>query len=211
MTKKSHKIKKALNGNFTIFFTSLVAAILLTVIYKKERAQKVKILALKRLIERTSDAKNEFILQSAKEVKSFVFEIQSSANNIKKDLEDRQKAGQRFDKNIALSDSIIDSSRELASFIKDMIELNQHENLELTIDKNDHQADILRIVKRSVKLLETIADSSNVTLIKKIEDTLNQLSEIEPHKVKQIIINLMPNKSGKKSSVKVVVHNDNDE
>lgn len=195
-----------ISRSIEIFFLFFISAILLTIIYKKERAQKEKILALKRLIEKTSEAKNEFIFDSSQEFKNFVFKIQSCAQSIKSDLKDKG-----FEKDVELSNSIIHSSRELADFIDNMIELSKKESIEFAIDANDHQADILRIVKRSVKLLETIADSSNLTLIKKIEDTLHQLSEIEPNKVKQIIINLMPNHKNESTSVKVEIHNDNDE
>jgi len=98
----------------------------------------------------------------------------------------------------------IKTSEELADFINDMIALSKKEEI---TDSKDPQADILRIVKRSVILLETIADSSNTKLIKKIEEVLQQLSDLEPQKVKQIIINLMP----KNQSLKVEIHNDNDE
>jgi signal transduction histidine kinase len=111
-----------------------------------------------------------------------------------------------------MSNEIINSSEELAEFIGNMIELNQGENVELKIDKDDQETDILKIVKRSVKLLETIADNSNIKLIEKIEDTLHKLSEIEPQKVKQIIINLVPqnSKDQKETELKTPSQNAND-
>ena len=90
-----------------------------------------------------------------------------------------------------------------------MIELNQNENIEMKIDSNDNETDILKIVKRSVKLLETIADNSNTKLINKIENTLHELSAIEPQRVKQIIINLAPENS-KDFQVKISSKNAND-
>lgn len=186
-----------------IILLFFITAILLTFIYKKERAQKERLLKLKRLIEKTNEAKNEFIFESAQKFKSFAYKIQGNAQTIRRDLEGDEK----FVRDVNLSSSIIQSSEELAEFIDNMIELSKKEAIEFSIDANDNQADMLRIVKRSVKLLEAIADSSNITLIKKIEEVLHQLSEMDPKKVKQIIINLMP----QNSQVNVEVHNDNEE
>jgi two-component system sensor histidine kinase ChiS len=201
--------KGLISRSVEIFFLFFISAFLLTLIYKKEQKQRQKILMLKHLIEKTNEAKMEFISQSAKEFKNFVFKIQSSAQMIRRDLERREG---KFEKELNMSNEIINSSEELAEFIGNMIELNQGENVELKIDKDDQETDILKIVKRSVKLLETIADNSNIKLIEKIEDTLHKLSEIEPQKVKQIIINLVPqnSKDQKETELKTPSQNAND-
>lgn len=101
---------------------------------------------------------------------------------------------------------------EMSEAINNLIELHQSENSDTHLTKDERDADITKIVKRSVKLLEAIAEHSNVTLVSKIEDTLYQLSEIDPKKVKQIIINLTPEKSARKTQTKATKKtiNDND-
>jgi hypothetical protein len=169
-----------------IFSLFLISAILLILIYKKEQKQRQKLLALKQLVEKTNEAKTEFIEESSKKFRNFILKIQSSAQLIKKGLEKESKK----EKELNLSREIIDSSLELEDFIDDMIALNQNENTTQKTNDNDRENDILKIVKGSVKLLETMADNSNKKLVNKIENTLHELSEIEPQRVKQIIINL---------------------
>lgn len=208
-----------ISRSIEIFLLFLTASFLLIFIYKREREQRQRILSLKRIVEQTSEAKTEFLLQSASEVKVFVSKIKNCAKSIKKDLEKQikslEESGNLHEKNeikkpkinFCLSSDIIDSSDELTDFITNMIDLNQAEVIELTINEGDAEADILKIVKRSVQLLQKIADNAHDSLVDKIENNLHQLALAEPNKVKQIVINLIPseNEEGKAKILKQIL------
>ncbi len=212
-----------ISRSIEIFLLFLTASFLLIFIYKREREQRQRILSLKRIVEQTSEAKTEFLLKSASEVKVFVSKIKNCAKSIKKDLEKQikslEKSGNLHEKNeikklkinFCLSSDIIDSSDELTDFITNMIDLNQAEVIELTINEGEAEADILKIAKRSVQLLQKIADNAHDSLVDKIENNLHQLALAEPNKVKQIVINLIPseNEEGKTTKVEIMINDNN--
>jgi len=204
-----------------LFFT---ASFLLAFIYKREKEQKQKILALKRLVENTNDIKNEFALYSAKEFKNFVIKTQDCAAKIKDNLEKQvmnstqEKEEQNLiKKSLNLNNGIIDLSHNLLEFIDNIIDLNQNEKVKIRVDEDDSDSDTIKVVSNSIKLLQKIANSSgngsNQDLINKIEDNLHQISKINPNRTKQVIIKLIPNiaKHGLgKAHIEVFINNDND-
>ena len=205
-----------ISRSIEIFLLFLTASFLLIFIYKRERKQRQKILSLKRIVEQTTEAKTEFLFQSAHEVKVFVSKIKNCAKSIKNDLGKQirslEESGnldeiKKLKINFYLSSDIVDSSDELTDFINNMIDLNRAETIELTMNEGDLEADILKIVKRSVQLLQKISKNSHDSLVDKIENNLHQLSLVEPNKVKQIIINLIPNETevGKTTKVEIMI------
>jgi len=195
--------KIVLSKMLGISLVTLGLAVLLFLIYH-ERRQAQKILILKREAELAHEAKAEFLTHSIHEFRNFVFGIQGCAEIVKNDLRSlisKLKKVKTFEKeeideletDFDLSCDIIESSHELNDFINDLTDLNQAENGEFKINKSNKAVHVARIIKQSIKLLDKRAKNSDITLVNKVEEDLHEIPDLDPRRIKQIMLNLISN------------------
>lgn len=208
-----------ISRSIELLLLSAMAAILLIFIYLREKKQTHKIIALKKLLENTNEAKDEFTLYSAKEFRSFVFQAKDRSLKVQKilkeqlkDTDQKPEALQNFENTLKLNNEIIEISNNLLEFIKIIIDLNKEENIRFKIGQEAHlydEQDIEKVVQRSIGLLKNIAknpiqknqDPRSVSseydldreLIERIENNLKKIAKISPYTTKNIIIKLIPN------------------
>jgi hypothetical protein len=219
-TKLSNELwMEFISRSIELLLLSAMAAILLIFIYLREKKQTHKIIALKKLLENTNEAKDEFTLYSAKEFRSFVFQAKDRSLKVQKilkeqlkDTDQKPEALQNFENALKLNNEIIEISNNLLEFIKIIIDLNKEENIRFKIGQEAHlydEQDIEKVVQRSIGLLKNIAknpiqknqDPKSVSseydldreLIERIENNLKKIAKISPYTTKNIIIKLIPN------------------
>ncbi len=195
--------------------------ILLILIYR-EKKNSQRIDKLTNETTRANEAKTEFLIQSAQEFKSFIFGIQGCAEIIKNDLRrlipklkkyrtsENDIDFNELETDLDLTSDIIEMSHELNDFIADLIDLNHAENGYFKIRKIHKAINLGRIVKQAIKLLRKRAENSDIILVSKIEDNLFEPSDLDPERIKQIIISLITNSiqySPKNSVVEIFVKN----
>lgn len=185
-----------------IFSIIFVLLILLILIYR-ERQQTRKILELKQSANQANDLKSEFLNKATHEFKNFVFGIQGCAEIIKNDLHQmvkNHKAGAGFggknhlhdlEIDLDLSRDIIEASHDLDNFLNDLTDLTHTKDGEFKINKNSKLTDVKKIIKRATSLLAKRAKTSDIILITKVADDLHLLSNLDPHRIKQVIMNLV--------------------
>lgn len=186
-----------------ISLVTLGLAVLLFLIHR-EKIQSQKILILKREAELAHDSKSEFLAHSIHEFKNFVFGIQGCAEIIQNDLKKLTSKVKRekllakeeiheLETSLDLSHDIIEASHELGDFINDLTDLNHAETGDLKIVKSSKPVNIARIIKQSIKLLGKRAKNSDIILIGEIDEELHEISDLDPRRIKQIMLNLIAN------------------
>lgn len=195
--------------------------ILLFLVYR-EKQQGQKIVNLKQAADQAHEAKVEFLTQSVNEFKNFIYGIQGSAEIIKSDLKElisNLKKGKisshgseihELETDFDLSCNIIEASHELTDFVNDLIYLNEAETGEFKINKSKRAVNISKIIKQALKVLKKRAKNYNIILISKIDDDLNLLPNLDPQRLKQIMVNLISNaikRSQKDGVIEVIARN----
>ncbi len=185
-----------LSKSLEILIILIISTFLLFIIYKRESLNSRKVRILKNVAESSNKAKTEFMIQTAHEFRNFLFGIQGAAEVVKNDLQlyKKGKLTENYVKqDIELTAEIIQTTRELLTFVNDMIDLNQAETGEFRIDKTYESVDLEKIITQAIKLLFSKALENKIKFDVKIKKDLHHLSDLDPRRIKQILINLISN------------------
>lgn len=176
--------------------------ILLILIYR-EKKQTLRILRLKLAAENANNEKTGFLTKAAHEFKNFVFGIQGCSEIIRTDLRtmitelkldhvEKSKLS-RLETDLDLSNNIIEASHDLDNFINDLLELNRAEIGEFKIKKSVKPINIAKIIKQAVLLSKKRAKNSEIILVSTIDSDLHSLSNLDPLRMKQMVMRLIFN------------------
>lgn len=136
-------------------------------------------------LAKANEAKAEFLAKSSHDIKNYVFGINGLShlileNNEKSPGEERQ-----------MVETIADQSEELMHFVEDLLDTNQLETGEFSLEKIQI-CDISAIIERIVLLNKSLAIRHDVLLVTNLEKNLPKL-KCDPRRMKQILVNLVTN------------------
>ncbi len=152
-------------------------------------------------LSKANEAKADLLSKSSHDIKNYVFGICGLSNLI---LESDKKSKFLKNEDKKMLETISDQSEELMHFVEDLLDINQQETGEFTLDKMQI-CDVSEIIGRILLLNKGLAIRHNVTLEAKLEEDLPNL-QCDVRRMKQILVNLLTNAikySVEKTSVEI--------
>ncbi len=188
----------------------LLSGFILVLIYRNEK-QKKKIMSLAQREIFFNESKSEFMRQIGHELKNFVAAISGFSNIAKEDLKDiNSLSDSKIKEAVDNLEHIEDISGELNIFITDLIDLNQVEDGNFAIEPSSRALDFEDLIERSVIILKSKIKNKNITVSIKCDDNLNKIYNLDPRRIKQILISLISNAikfSDQNSKIDIIVEN----
>lgn len=167
-----------------VVFIALIASILLTITYRREKKLRNKAEHATHLAVKASKAKTDFLAYTAHELRSPLSFIISSS-----DLITKQTFGKLNDKYLSYINNINQNSKELLDFIDDLIDNMKLEHVDFSI--NEEEVDIENLLRRSIKANNAIYD--NKILIEAHFSSSTSLLKADPKRLLQIFNNIISN------------------
>ncbi len=152
-------------------------------------------------LSKANEAKADLLSKSSHDIKNYVFGICGLSNLI---LESDKKSKFLKNEDKKMLETISNQSEELMHFVEDLLDTNQQETGEFTLDKMQI-CDVSEIIGRILLLNKGLAIRHNVTLEAKVEEDLPKL-QCDIRRMKQILVNLLTNAikySVEKTSVEI--------
>ena len=155
----------------------------------------------KLLAERENQNKSDFLSSTAHEFKNIIASIVGISEIIKSNFIAKSESKNHYftsdeiRENKEFLDDIIKLSDEISSFIYDVIDVNQAATGNFKIEESE-TVDIRDIVLKSVKLLKIRAIKNKkhiVTQFSKGLDTNFNINNLDPRRIKQILVNILSN------------------
>jgi signal transduction histidine kinase/CheY-like chemotaxis protein len=137
---------------------------------------------------KANEAKADLLSKSSHDIKNYVFGIGGLSNLI---LESDKKSKFLKSEDKKMLETISHQSEELLHFVEDLLDINQQETGEFTLDKMQI-CDVSEIIGRILLLNKGLAIRHNVTLEAKIEEDLPKM-QCDLRRMKQILVNLLTN------------------
>lgn len=167
-----------------VVFIALIASILLTITYRREKKLRNKAEHATELAVKASNAKTDFLAYTAHELRSPLSFIISSS-----DLITKQTFGKLNEKYLSYISNIHQNSKELLDFIDDLIDNMKLEHVDFSI--NEEEVDIENLLRRSIKANNAIYD--NKILIDTTFSLSPSLLKADPKRLLQIFNNIISN------------------
>ncbi len=184
-----------------------LSAILIVVIYKSEKRKREEINLLMQREVMINKSKSEFMIRVGHELKNFVAAIIGLSDLVKEGVKDKN-----MQEEVEHLDHIDDISRELMSFVTDLIDLNQVEDGNFEISRSSSGTDFEDLVFRSVRILKSKIKGKEILLNTEFEDDLPLISGLDQRRIKQIIVSIIGNAikfSSRGSKIDVLVKKSN--
>jgi signal transduction histidine kinase len=157
--------------------------------------------AARRTAEAANRAKSEFLANMSHEIRTPITAIVGFAELLRDDMLRTAKPGQ----NIEFVDGILRNSEHLLSLINDILDMSKIESGRFTVTLES--ASPLEIVESAVAMLRLNASSKGLSLVLETKWPLPESIQIDPVRLRQILINLIGNaiKFTQQGGVRVVV------
>jgi signal transduction histidine kinase len=167
---------------------------LLFIIYKSEKNKREKIAYLMQREVEIGKSKTEFMLRISHELMNFVAAIIGLSDIVKENLKDKKSLDEeKIADGIEHLEHIEDISGELKSFIIDLIDLNQSEDGKFEIHRLKEKVDFEDMIERSVRMLKSKIKNKNITIETDFDDNLHKLANLDPRRIKQILVGIIGN------------------
>jgi len=193
-----------------ISIISLLSA-LLFIIYKSEKNKREKISYLMQREVVIGKSKTEFMLRVSHELMNFVAAIIGLSDIVKEDLKDKKSLNdEKIAEDIEHLEHVEDISGELKSFIIDLIDLNQSEDGKFEINRLKEVVDFEDMIERSVRMLKSKIKNKNITIETEFDDNLHKLTNLDPRRIKQILVGIIGNAinhSSNNSKIEIISNN----
>ena len=139
-------------------------------------------------------SKTEFMLRISHEIMNFVAAISGFSDIVKENLKNKNTLDdEKIGEGIEYLEHIEDISDELKKFITDLIDLNQNENGKFAINRLDEKIDFEDLTERSIRILKSKIKNKNIAIETNFDANLNQLSHLDPRRIKQILVGIIGN------------------
>jgi signal transduction histidine kinase len=151
--------------------------------------------------EKSNFNKTEFLASTAHELKNIVAGIIGLAEVVKINFSEKAESNDNnfsvpeILENQSFLEDIIKLGEELSEFIRDIIDVNQAQTGDFKIEEHS-LVDMKEIVMRSVKLLKIRAIKSQKQIVShfiKKDDEDFIVNNIDPRRIKQVLVNLISN------------------
>ena len=155
----------------------------------------------KMLAEKANFNKTEFLASTAHELKNIVAGIIGLAEVVKINFSEKAESNDKnfsapeILENQSFLEDIVKLGEELSEFIHDIIDVNQAQTGDFKIEEHS-LVDMKEIVMRSVKLLKIRAIKSQKQIVShfiKKDDEDFIVNNIDPRRIKQVLVNLISN------------------
>lgn len=162
-----------------------------------EEAVKLSLKNSKDSAECANYNKTEFLASTAHELKNMLAGIIGLGELIKLNLtspsENGLKMKEKETENISWIVDIIKLGEESATFVNDILDINQAQTGDFKIDREE-SIDLLDATLRSIKLMKTRALKEKKIITTNFDDKISfQAHNLDPRRVKQIIVNIISN------------------
>ncbi len=189
----------------------LLSSALIFIIYKSEKLKRARIASLMQREISISHSKSEFMLRVGHELKNFVAAIIGLSDILKDDLKNNKSLSTaNLKSELDHLEHINDISEELMSFVTDLVDLNHPEDGKFEVTKSSSRIDFEDMVERSVRILKSKIKNKNISINTHFEDSLNQIPNLDPRRIKQILVSIIGNAVGyspQNSRVDILVNN----
>ncbi len=165
-----------------------LSAILIALIYRSEKDKRKEINLLIQREVMINKSKSEFMIRVGHELRNFFAAIIGLSDLVKDGIKDKNMPDE-----VDHLDHIDDISRELMSFVTDLIDLNQVEDGNFEISRSLSETDFEDLVFRSVRILKSKIKGKEILLNTEFEDNLPLISGLDQRRVKQIIVSIIGN------------------
>lgn len=168
---------------------------------EKQNSEKQRLSKEKTRAEEENQNKTEFLSSTVHELKNIVAGITGLAEIVHQNFADKKAAGTRsftvgeVAENQIFLEDIVKLSEELTEFIHDIIDVNQAKTGDFKIEEQP-SVDLQDLVLRAIKLLKirAIKNKKNITTtFDKQKDEDFTVTNLDPRRVKQILVNLISN------------------
>jgi len=172
----------------------ILSTALVAIIYQNEKSKRRKISFLIEKYTKIRKSKTEFMLRINHDLMNLISAIKGLCGIIKTDLtNDGTMDDGKIQENIGYLDHIDDISQELRTSITDLIEMNQPEDGKFEILRSDIKIDFEDIIDRSIRILQDKIRQKNIIIDTNFDDNLYQLPNLDPRRLKQIIVGIIGN------------------
>ncbi len=167
----------------------------------KEEALKQSLKKGKETAESENHNKTEFLASTAHELKNMLAGVVGLGELLKLNLTQRNASAdiaelqEREDENISWIIDIVRLGEESLIFVNDILDVNQAQTGEFKIEEAE-LVDLQDITLRSIKLMKTRAMHEGKNIITNIDKNLSKkfiTSNLDPRRVKQVIVNIISN------------------
>ncbi len=167
----------------------------------KEEALKQSLKKGKETAESENHNKTEFLASTAHELKNMLAGVVGLGELLKLNLTERNPSRdiaelqEREDENISWIIDIVRLGEESLIFVNDILDVNQAQTGEFKIEEAE-VVDLQDITLRSIKLMKTRAMHERKNIATNIDKNLSKkfiTSNLDPRRVKQVIVNIISN------------------
>ncbi len=167
----------------------------------KEEALKQSLKKGKETAESENHNKTEFLASTAHELKNMLAGVVGLGELLKLNLTERNPSRdiaelqEREDENISWIIDIVRLGEESLIFVNDILDVNQAQTGEFKIEETE-VVDLQDITLRSIKLMKTRAMHERKNITTNIDKNLSKkfiTSNLDPRRVKQVIVNIISN------------------
>jgi len=155
---------------------------------KRENRMKIEIVKAKEGAHQANISKTNFLNSTSHDLKNYIISISGLSKLI---LESKTAPEIEENEDLKLIKIIQDQSSELLHFLEDLLDTNQTQNGEFTLDRLDH-INVNEVLTRIVLLNKNLAIKHKVFVKMNLEEDLPYI-EGDVRRVKQIFTNLLSN------------------
>ncbi len=137
---------------------------------------------------RANEAKAEFLAKSSHDIKNYIFGISGLSRLI---LDSKKKSEILQNEELQMVETIFDQSEELMRFVEDLLDTNQVDVGDFSLDKMQ-PCDVEFLIERIVLLNKSLAMRHNILVRTEIENNLPPLI-CDVRRMKQVVVNLITN------------------